>query len=103
MQELDLNMPGVGMMDTHVDGAGTSCNQRIERIEGTEHAKILRVPFRSKAGILRKWISRCAGGSEFQSYPKAGTHLTCRAPCARHARAARAATLLVPVRRESVD
>ena len=23
-----------------------------------EHAKILRVPFRSKAGILRKWISR---------------------------------------------
>ena len=44
----------------HVGGAGTSCNQRIERIEGTEHAKILRVPFRSKAGILRKWISRHA-------------------------------------------
>ncbi len=40
--------------------AGTSCNQRLERITGTEHAKILRVPFRSKAGILRKWISRCA-------------------------------------------
>ena len=40
--------------------AGTTCNQRIERIEGTQHAKILRVPFRSKAGILRKWISRRA-------------------------------------------
>ncbi|KAK9843685.1 hypothetical protein WJX81_002259 [Elliptochloris bilobata] len=45
------------------EALGTSCNQRIERIEGTEHAKILRVPFRSKAGILRKWISR------FEVYP----------------------------------
>lgn len=53
-------MPGAGIKGTHVGGAGTSCNQRIERIEGTEHAKILRVPFRSKAGILRKWISRRA-------------------------------------------
>ena len=48
---------------------GTTCNQRIERIEGTEHAKILRVPFRSKAGILRKWISRRA------------LPVTCRAWC----------------------
>jgi sucrose synthase len=40
------------------DSKGTSCNQRLERITGTEHAHILRVPFRSDKGILRKWISR---------------------------------------------
>ncbi|KAJ9181880.1 hypothetical protein P3X46_005926 [Hevea brasiliensis] len=36
----------------------TTCNQRLERISGTEHTYILRVPFRTENGILRKWISR---------------------------------------------
>ncbi|PRQ43155.1 putative sucrose synthase [Rosa chinensis] len=36
----------------------TTCNQRLERVTGTEHSHILRVPFRSENGILRKWISR---------------------------------------------
>ncbi|XWS76595.1 hypothetical protein CRYUN_Cryun01aG0190100 [Craigia yunnanensis] len=40
------------------DAKGTSCNQRMERVSGTEHTHILRVPFRSEKGILRKWISR---------------------------------------------
>nr|ADP88918.1 sucrose synthase [Gunnera manicata] len=40
------------------DAKGTTCNQRLERISGTEHTHILRVPFRSESGILRKWISR---------------------------------------------
>ncbi|CAN1196368.1 Sucrose synthase 2 [Linum perenne] len=40
------------------DAKGTTCNQRLERISGTEYTHILRVPFRSENGILRKWISR---------------------------------------------
>ncbi|KNA07832.1 hypothetical protein SOVF_168170 [Spinacia oleracea] len=40
------------------DAKGTTCNQRLEKVSGTEYASILRVPFRSDKGILRKWISR---------------------------------------------
>ncbi|XP_050235616.1 sucrose synthase 3 [Mercurialis annua] len=40
------------------DAKGTTCNQRLERVSGTEYTHILRVPFRSDKGILRKWISR---------------------------------------------
>ncbi|XP_015891967.3 sucrose synthase 2 [Ziziphus jujuba] len=40
------------------DAKGTTCNQRLERVSGTEYTHILRVPFRSEKGILRKWISR---------------------------------------------
>ncbi|KAG8063430.1 hypothetical protein GUJ93_ZPchr0003g17020 [Zizania palustris] len=40
------------------DAKGTSCNQRLERISGTDHTYILRVPFRNDNGILKKWISR---------------------------------------------
>ncbi|XP_058082067.1 sucrose synthase 4 isoform X2 [Magnolia sinica] len=40
------------------DAKGTTCNQRLERISGTKHTHILRVPFRTEKGILRKWISR---------------------------------------------
>ncbi|KAG6542378.1 hypothetical protein Mapa_016207 [Marchantia paleacea] len=45
------------------DSQGTSCNKRLERIHGTKHSSILRVPFRNDEGILRKWISR------FDVYP----------------------------------
>ena len=37
---------------------GTTCNQRLERVSGIAHSYILRVRFRYKNGILRKWISR---------------------------------------------
>jgi sucrose synthase len=41
------------------DAVGTTCGQRLEKVFGTEHSHILRVPFRTeKDGILRKWISR---------------------------------------------
>ncbi|XP_052190015.1 sucrose synthase 2 [Diospyros lotus] len=40
------------------DAKGTSCNQRLERVSGTEYSHILRVPFRTEKGVLRKWISR---------------------------------------------
>ena len=38
---------------------GTTCNQRIEAIAGSNNARILRVPFRNAAGdVLPQWISR---------------------------------------------
>ena len=40
------------------DAVGTTCNQRIEKVYGAEHSHILRVPFRTEEGIVRKWISR---------------------------------------------
>lgn len=41
------------------EARGTTCDQRLERIAGTENAHILRVPFRSASGeVVRHWISR---------------------------------------------
>ncbi|KAK9812714.1 hypothetical protein WJX72_002537 [[Myrmecia] bisecta] len=40
------------------DARGTTCDQHIERINGTEHARILRVPFRNSHGNIQQWISR---------------------------------------------
>lgn len=40
------------------DAVGTTCGQRLEQVIGTKHTSILRVPFRTDKGILRKWISR---------------------------------------------
>ncbi|CAN6470266.1 unnamed protein product [Victoria cruziana] len=40
------------------DAVGNTCNQRLEKISGTQYTSILRVPFRSDKGILRQWISR---------------------------------------------
>lgn len=40
------------------DAVGTTCGQRLEKVFGAEHSHILRVPFRTEKGILRKWISR---------------------------------------------
>jgi len=38
---------------------GTTCDQRLEPIAGTEHSAILRVPFREEDGrVLPQWISR---------------------------------------------
>jgi sucrose synthase len=37
----------------------TTCDERLEAITGTEHSRILRVPFRDAEGnVLRPWISR---------------------------------------------
>ncbi|CAN1290941.1 Sucrose synthase [Linum perenne] len=40
------------------DAVGTTCGQRMERVYGTEYSDILRIPFRTDKGIVRKWISR---------------------------------------------
>ncbi|XP_065015384.1 sucrose synthase 1 isoform X1 [Musa acuminata AAA Group] len=40
------------------DAVGTTCGERLEQVDGTQHTSILRVPFRNEKGILRKWISR---------------------------------------------
>ena len=38
---------------------GTACNQRLERINDTKHARILRVPFKDKEGkVVPAWMSR---------------------------------------------
>jgi len=41
------------------EAQGTTCDQHIEPILGTEHARILRVPFRNPDGeVVPQWISR---------------------------------------------
>ncbi|OIW18772.1 hypothetical protein TanjilG_13524 [Lupinus angustifolius] len=40
------------------EAVGTTCGQRLEKVYDTEHCHILRVPFRTEKGIVRKWISR---------------------------------------------
>ncbi|KAE9608447.1 Sucrose synthase [Lupinus albus] len=40
------------------DVVGTTCGERVEKVYDTEHCHILRVPFRTEKGIVRKWISR---------------------------------------------
>jgi sucrose synthase len=41
------------------EAGNTTCNQRLEHITGTTHARILRVPFRDRVGeIVPHWISR---------------------------------------------
>ncbi|KAJ4847814.1 hypothetical protein Tsubulata_011764 [Turnera subulata] len=40
------------------DAVGTTCGQRLERVYGSEYSDILRIPFRTEEGIVRKWISR---------------------------------------------
>ena len=40
------------------DAVGTSCGERLERVVGTMHSDIIRVPLRTEKGIVRRWISR---------------------------------------------
>ncbi|KAL3747033.1 hypothetical protein ACJRO7_015897 [Eucalyptus globulus] len=40
------------------DAVGTTCGQRLEKVFGTEHSHILRIPFRDEKGIIREWISQ---------------------------------------------
>ncbi|XP_010528602.1 PREDICTED: sucrose synthase 5 isoform X2 [Tarenaya hassleriana] len=45
------------------EAKGTKCNEELEPIFGTKHSNILRIPFVTENGILRKWVSR------FDIYP----------------------------------
>jgi sucrose synthase len=40
------------------EAQGTTCDQRIERINNTKHCTILRVPFRNGDKVLKRWVSR---------------------------------------------
>lgn len=52
--------PRIVILSRRIPEAGdTTCDQRLEHVTGTEHAKILRVPFRTPDGeVVREWISR---------------------------------------------
>ncbi len=41
------------------DSRGTTCDQRLEPVDGTSRSRILRVPFRTAGGdVVREWVSR---------------------------------------------
>lgn len=41
------------------EAQGTTCDQRVEAINGTHYARILRVPFKDKSGtVVPQWMSR---------------------------------------------
>lgn len=47
------------------EAQGTTCDQRIEAINGTHYARILRVPFRDKGGkVIPHWMSRYSPTSQ---------------------------------------
>lgn len=58
-QGLDVT-PNIVVLSRLLPEAGdTSCDRKVERIVGTENARILRVPFRDIAGeVIPGWISR---------------------------------------------
>jgi sucrose synthase len=63
-QGLDVQPQIVVLTRLIPEAEGTSCDERSESILGTEHARILRVPFRDENGeVLPHWISR------FQVWP----------------------------------
>jgi sucrose synthase len=58
-QGLDIE-PQIVVITRHIpDAASFTCQEHLEHIAGTRHAKILRVPFRNAdGGIVAQWISR---------------------------------------------
>jgi sucrose synthase len=58
-QGLDIE-PQIVVVTRLIPEAGaTTCDQPLEAIDGTRHARILRVPFRNQEGdVIRPWISR---------------------------------------------
>jgi len=58
-QGLDITPNIVVISRLIPEAEGTTCDQRIESIAGTDHARILRVPFRETSGeVVPHWISR---------------------------------------------
>ncbi|MFC1561519.1 sucrose synthase [candidate division KSB1 bacterium] len=52
--------PEILIVTRLIPNAGeTTCNQKTEKIAGTENVRILRIPFRNRAGnVIQDWISR---------------------------------------------
>ena len=59
-QGLDIEPQIVVVTRLIPEADGTTCDQRLEPILGTENARILRVPFRTyhRGELIREWISR---------------------------------------------
>jgi sucrose synthase len=58
-QGLDIDPQVIVLTRLIPEADGTSCNQRLEPIAGTQDARILRVPFRDESGeLVPHWISR---------------------------------------------
>jgi sucrose synthase len=59
-QGLDIEPQIIVLTRLIPEADGTTCDQRIEPILGTENARILRVPFRTYEGgeVIPQWISR---------------------------------------------
>eukprot|EP00898_Chlorokybus_atmophyticus_P006812 jgi/Chlat1/7131/Chrsp57S06805 len=58
-QGLDIEPEIVVLTRLIPDAQGTTCNQPVERINGTKYARIVRVPFRNEKGqVIPQWISR---------------------------------------------
>jgi sucrose synthase len=59
-QGLDIEPQIVVVTRLLPEADGTTCDQRLEPILGTEHARILRVPFRDyhTGEVINQWISR---------------------------------------------
>jgi sucrose synthase len=58
-QGLDVDPQIVVLSRLIPESEGTTCNQPIEAIMGTQNARILRVPFRTPEGdVIPHWISR---------------------------------------------
>ncbi|KAL4297961.1 hypothetical protein GQ457_12G021720 [Hibiscus cannabinus] len=56
------------------DAVGTTCGQRVEKVYGTEYSDILRVPFRTENGIVRRWISRFEVWPYLETYTEDVAH-----------------------------
>ncbi|MGD8309254.1 MAG: sucrose synthase, partial [Chromatiales bacterium] len=58
-QGLDIDPRIVVLTRLIPEADGTTCDQRLEPIAGTRHARILRVPFHSATGeVVPHWVSR---------------------------------------------
>jgi sucrose synthase len=58
-QGLDIEPQIIILTRLIPEAEGTTCNQRLEPVSGTRHARILRIPFRSAGGeVIPHWISR---------------------------------------------
>ncbi len=58
-QGIDISPQIVVISRLIPEARGTSSDQRVEQIVGTENARILRIPFRTHSGeIIPQWISR---------------------------------------------
>jgi sucrose synthase len=58
-QGLDIDPQIIVLTRLIPESEGTTCDQKLEQIVGTRHARILRVPFRTQQGeTVGHWISR---------------------------------------------